>query len=94
MLCGWTPSGHAKRPKDAVHLDLIRLLHAGQPGLGAGVRGQLLLEGRQAERLDQVVHDAAAHCPAEMLDVPPGGDGDHVDRWVVLFPQPPQHLQA
>src|SRR5215472_545065 len=49
---GGAPRCNTQRPEDAVHFALVGHAHAGKPGVGTGVGGQLLLEGGQPERLD------------------------------------------
>src|SRR6266536_1226241 len=84
----------AKGAEDAVDLALVGLAEPRHAGPGAGVRAQLLLEGGEPEGLDQVVDDPAPHGAAQALHVAGGGDRDHVDRRVVILPEPAQHLQA
>src|SRR5204863_64015 len=73
----------AAGPKLAEHrvdLRLARLARLRQPRLEGREALELLAEGRERERLDQVLPDAEADGAAHGVDVPSRGDGDHVGQ--------------
>ena len=80
-------------PEDPVHVALVGGGEAEDALARGRVRAQLLFEGGEAKRLDQIVHDASAHGGTQALDLARGGDRDHVHRGMVIVAQPLQHLQ-